>query len=379
MSAPLRQFLALTRDFFGWWFAELAGLLPRRWRELRTPREEIVLHVDAAGAVTGLETTHGFVAVVPPGELHGPAAAVIRERVRGQLRRHGLDRALDRGVLGLCFRLPADSALHCTITLPLAAETNLPEVVSTFRSEQVYLSHRIVERDAAARTLSVELTVVPRGVVDAALATGAALGLEPDRVDVAAPTSRLAAAVTAPGMPRRPLDGSGNLLAGAAPSAGAAIVLSPSAVLAAAAIVLVIVALAVPLVATHRQRAALATEFGAVKERVETAARLRQQVAALREDGGFLVAHRRNMPTVTRLIDETTRLLPDDTWLTELQIAGSEIQLAGLSGSASSLIGVLEQSGAFRDTSFRAPVMRDAETGRERFSIAAHIVAETAR
>ena len=79
------------------------------------------------------------------------------------------------------------------------------------------------------------------------------------------------------------------------------------------------------------------------------------------------------MPTVTELLDALTHLAPDDTWLTELQIAGTDIRLTGAAGSATALLGLIAQSPDFRNAAFRSPVVQDSRLGRERFDLGAQI------
>jgi general secretion pathway protein L len=70
------------------------------------------------------------------------------------------------------------------------------------------------------------------------------------------------------------------------------------------------------------------------------------------------------------LIDRLAAILPDNTYLDELDIEPGSIRLAGISTDVSSLIRLLEDDDAFRDVKFAAPVTRQ-EDGRDRFEITA--------
>ena len=70
---------------------------------------------------------------------------------------------------------------------------------------------------------------------------------------------------------------------------------------------------------------------------------------------------------------ELTRLLPGDTYLTDLEQRRGKITIAGRSGSASRLIALLAGDGRLRNPSFAAPVTRMAGSGVEVFSITAEI------
>jgi general secretion pathway protein L len=66
-----------------------------------------------------------------------------------------------------------------------------------------------------------------------------------------------------------------------------------------------------------------------------------------------------------------TRLLPDDTYLQQLDIKGNELTMRGLSGQASALIGLLEESAVFEDPHFLSPVTQ--QRGKELFHLGASI------
>lgn len=346
----LEQATGTASTFLRWWGGELAGMVPpavRRWAE----RGEglVVLPMAGSGAVALLEGTRGRqeLGAVPPGGLV-PLARAAGWR-GGPVR----------------LRLPADAALRLPMQLPLAAEANLAEVIgfeldqqTPFRPEQVRLSHRVAGRDAAAQRLSLELTLVPRPVVEAALAQVRALGIEPDGVEVARDgggTDRLAV----PG-----LEGEGGATR------------DPVAVgLAALAAVLALAVLAVPMLLAHREAESAKAAFEAVRRQSQATAGLAAEVARLEGEAAFLAGRKHAAPTVTELLLEVTRLLPDDAWLTGFEVADGQVRMAGLAASASGLVGLMEGSGLFRDTTFQAPIVQDPKTGRERFSLSARIVA----
>ena len=64
------------------------------------------------------------------------------------------------------------------------------------------------------------------------------------------------------------------------------------------------------------------------------------------------------------------RLIPDQAYVTRLQIRDGGIVLVGHADKASALIGVLERSPLFTSPRFQSPLTRDPRTGKERFQIA---------
>jgi general secretion pathway protein L len=140
------------------------------------------------------------------------------------------------------------------------------------------------------------------------------------------------------------------------------------------AIILAAAAIYVPIERARRTADDLAQKMASLRQSAIEAAALRKDIDALRKTDQFLLDRRRHLPTVSALLFETTHLLPDDTWLSDWRVSGPEIQLEGVTRSAAALIGLLEDSHAFKETTFLAPVTPDPATGEERFHIAAQIV-----
>jgi general secretion pathway protein L len=367
MAALVTRLFSVFRAFLRWWLGELAALVPARLRQRLTSTKHslvLVLGDGDASPVLCLRTGQELQALERL-ELQGEADP--RRKLIATLRDRGLLAAFNGGRLGLCVRIPPNRASRTIIELPIAAETNLDEVVfyeldrhTPFRPEHARFSHRILKRDVAAKRLDVELTVVPRPIVDDALAVAARLDLTPDRIDVATDASYLTA--------------SGNLLPaeGLAPTSRRVHLFSYA--LGGLAGLLAIVAIYIPIHAADRAAETARDELTAAKKGTAAAATLEKQIEDLRKEESFLVNRRRDAATVSKLLLETTRIMPDGTWLSEWQLAGNQVQLSGLTESASALVKLLEQSHTFQNTTFLSPVVQDPTAERERFHIAAQIV-----
>lgn len=85
-----------------------------------------------------------------------------------------------------------------------------------------------------------------------------------------------------------------------------------------------------------------------------------------------LQARKRAEPSAVMTLEALSKLLPDDTHLTELRIEDGKVQIVGLSGDAPALIQLIEQSRRFTRATFFAPTVRDPAGG-ETFHIEAHI------
>jgi general secretion pathway protein L len=357
------RFHALARAFFNWWFGELANFVPGSLRHrfgrlgqrgslvLALGPSEVALTHEQGGRVRRLA-------------LVDPASGGARQELAA---------ALGRGAFSwrkppVCLRLPAGGALRNIIAVPLAAETNIREVVSyeldrhtPFKVQDVHFAARLVGRDTSAQRLRVELTIISRAAVDAALTAARGLGFKPDRVEVgggdpAKPSSPL---VLEDEKPVTHHFGRGLNVA-----------------LAAAVLILAAVAVYLPYQTDEIRMARIETQLAEVKMKTAELKRVTGEIAALREDGTFLINRKRRAPNVSEILAAITTVMPDETWLVEFQLSAAELQLAGFSTSASDLIGFLEHTPIFRNTAFRSPVTQDPASQRERFHIAARVVSE---
>jgi general secretion pathway protein L len=79
------------------------------------------------------------------------------------------------------------------------------------------------------------------------------------------------------------------------------------------------------------------------------------------------------------LWEETTRVMPSHSWLTEFRLAETsgkregQVTMIGFSGAAPSLVGIIDGSRLFLDAALTSPVAFDTAEGRERFALQATV------
>jgi general secretion pathway protein L len=355
-SAKTRSF----RTFLQWWGAELRALLPRPLRRLLgLVRERWIVCLDDTHAevLRRLDAGEPAVAIA---RLDLAAPDAVSQRVLAHLQRVPPPQ--------LTLRLPAEAALRKTIALPEATLENLRGVLgfemdrhTPFKAADVYFDCRVLNVDSALRQVQVELTAVPRAVADRALQRLRAVGLNPQAVDADGGAAT---------------DHELNLLHGGEPKPPPQ--LGPQwveSLLALTVVALLTAVVALPLYRTHRENAALQAQVDAARGEAEVVNVRVREAEILAAQSRFFDDHRRAAPTALAILDELSRITPDDTWLSQFSLSGRELTLRGESVAATRLIGVYENSPMYGNVRFRAQVTQNRLTNRERFDIAAEIVA----
>lgn len=350
---------AAQSRFFAWWLAGLSCLVPGRLRRVLAPaldfirverqdRELVLSHVRPS-------TT------MPPAGLRLPLEADIEAQatLRQWLARRPRAR---RRVL---VRLDSDQGLSTSLRLPAAAEPELGRLIpfeidrrTPFSADRVYHGFSVQERHPGMQQIDVILTVVPREAVDAVLERLQRLGLQPSAVALGPETAE---------SPEIPIEVPA-LPAGNRPRRGALLL---NRALAALALVLLVAAAWSPAISQKRQLAALEREMQAARQASDRTQALREQLDRTAREAGYLAQKKRTLPPVIVMLEEITRLLPDDTWLQRLEYSAGALQIHGESATASALIAIVEGSTLLRQAEFRSPVVRVEASGRERFHIAA--------
>lgn len=359
MKAFLEQIATMISGFFRWWGGELAQLVPPRLRDvLRSKAGLLILDLSGSEITVTVQGTRssreiGRIAQAPTDAV-GQASTII-----GFVRKAPGDNAI-------VLRLPAESALHKTLNLPLAAAENLREVLAfemdrhtPFTAEQVYFDFAVTSRHGDTQRMEVDLVTVPRHVVNEGLVRAAGWGVTPDVVDI--------------GGAGFPSGGQINLLPDEDRQPEQKGVGRLSVFFAVIAVLLAFTAFKIPFDQRQRTAEDLHAAVALAKAEAGTTLELSKEVERLAASNRFLVEAKRNAPKVTEVIETLTRLLPDDTYLRQFKLKNREVRLSGHSAAASNLVGIIEDSPLFEKARFRSPVTQDARLGLERFNLSAEI------
>jgi general secretion pathway protein L len=347
-AAPLVRRLS---EFWAWWSAELVELLPRRVQDAIALRHQ-KLFLDTDGKTLrfrlGSWTDKRDALEIPLDAGHEAGGVLPRDAQQTIL------------------LMPADKVLTRPLTLPLAAEENLREVLAfemdqhtPFTAADVYYDHLVTGRDAARQELLVDLVYSPRKEVDAVLDALGDLGVEPDLVTARSRDgSNLRSINLRPQERRRDRRLNIHRL---------------NLALGVLCALLLVTAVSLPIVEKNRALAEVEAEIQAAATAAREGNEIRRNLENMAEASRFLIDKRQGEVLTVEIIDEISRILPDHTWVARLNLSDTELQLQGQSTDSASLIALVEASPLFENAQFRSPVVQVPGTDADRFHLSADL------
>ncbi|MGK9418327.1 type II secretion system protein GspL [Pseudomonas cedrina] len=264
--------------------------------------------------------------------------------------------------------LAPDAVLMQTLQLPPAAARNLSTVVgyeldrfTPFDPDQLYFVARQERRTPTH--LQVTLVAILRERLDQMLNECAALGLHPHAVDVdtSAGTPMGIDLLPVPLRPRQRPRGKG--LQRSLPWLCGALLIA-----------------AMLLWLDDRQRVLDAMQHSVREQKAQVAEvqTLRQQLLNTRGAAQYLIRRKAAQPPLAALLNELTACLPSDTWLDQLEVNdGADVSFSGQSAKASALITRIKACHSLENAQFEGVIQPDAQTGKDQFSLRAHLHQET--
>lgn len=345
------------RRFLDWWGGELVALLPARVRAwLAERRDEVCVRLEPGALL--LEPRRRGVRGEPVRVDLAQDSAEIARATRAVV-------VAGEELPDVVYCLAPGKLLRRTLVLPAAAEENLLQVLgfemdrqTPFTAAQVYYDARVRSRDAAAKTVQVELALVPRAVIEPELAALANAGLALDAVD------------------GTNVDGTRlgfNLLPADRRARRADFWLRLDLALGAVVVLLLGVVMAQSVANHEASVAALRAAADAQSAHAREVAASRTRLRDATEGANFLVRKKRSRPPVIDLILDVTRVLPNDSWLQRLSVTGEQVQLQGQAKEAASLIPILQRSTLIEGPALQGAITPDARTNKEQFLIQAKL------
>lgn len=344
------------------WLYDLAGLVPASL--VGAKGTQIILSQAARGMrvltiAEGKQTLLGtYGPKVPPQEIDELKAALAK-----------IDLASADAVL----RLSSAHVLQREMRLPKAARDVLEPVIANqmdeitpWRQAGSVFGYQVVDgsdKEAGdSDKLIVNVVATSRKIIDDALASAHALGLEPRIVEYL------------------PADG------------GASIVIQgtndPSRIRLAERIGRMLSSFVVLMTAVGgvglaimlwQQSTLVSLEEEAGQHRARLAAMTRRDAPSLKllRQSREIAAVKSSRPSMLITLEALSRALPDSAWLTNLEVRGDEVRIRGKAESAPELIAELEKLPYFENVQFSAPTTRAENDPQETFAITARMLPVT--
>jgi len=335
MSA-LQTGVQASGRFFSWWGQELAELVPARLRRWAAHEGTRTVFAAEDGRLVGYD------------------------EVRGKLVRHDETGLTSGGPAGV--RLPRTACLIRRIELPAAARGDFDKILqldlersTPFRHDKIYSDHFVEDGAARDGKVWVRQVVVKREVLDPFLHRLAANGT----------TAAFADCWDDTGQQGLPINLLRNQADGPASGRGR----FPILILCICAVLLSGSAVAIGLSKYESALAGLEAEAAAAKTKAFAARRsLSGLEASLTE-----IAELRRLKTaklpVIRVLDELTRLLPDNAWVSNLKIEGEALEVTIVAPTTGELLSSFSRSSLFSAADLTAPVTYDPAGQSERATV----------
>lgn len=339
----------------GWWSSELAAMMPATARRavgldrdilllcLSDGRLEVRRRGSSGERQLASMAWHDRDQADPAAMLRDPLAELDAQKVRVEL------------------VVDAELTLRRTLHVPRAAEAEIRGVLSfeierhtPFRDHEIYFDH-VIDREASNdATVTANLVIVPRRIVDPVIRGLRELGFDLDRV-VVSPAAGAAGdeTVTIPveGVVKRRHRGNNAIKLWATLT-----------------IVLAVAAATMPLIRLMSLSETLAVAVQQAEAEAETTRSLQDEVDRLSRGMNVIARAKAEASSPLAILQDLSHLLPDGTWVVQFSIVGDEVILEGRTDSSARLVGLLEASPLFESVKYLAPVTRDAREGLERFN-----------
>jgi general secretion pathway protein L len=345
--------------FSAWWRQELVAMLPKRFQSsLMIDAHRIVVEVDGPH-VTITEERHAG----PTGSYQRTSlfdgtldASRVFFRSRG--------RQLAQWV-PLVLRVPSSACLVRNVSVPAAALSRLPQVLALnlehatpFRGAEMYSAQFVPEGGDLGEAITVTHVAYKKVAASALLDALASAGLKLSWIEAVDESGELLPVRLVPAEQVWPLMPPGLRILTRV-SQGLAILLATGSVATAS-------------LAIWKSESTVALVERDVADLQKKAASIRQQLSVqekTKTDAASLRLRKLQGPLLVALMDELSRVTPDQAFIGEMQVTNDEVVIDGWAKAAADLVGLLTTSKYFADAAFVAPVTRDPARGAEHFRI----------
>lgn len=338
-------------DQIQWWLSELAGMLPRvNVPSMNSNSHELSIELDSREF--SLNWLNKEVVERTQNKFSANDAISSYQAITNQD---------DKLKVSSCdLRISSKLILQKEITLPLATEENLENVITyeidrytPFKKDDVYFNVKVIERDKKENKIHVVLSVIKRKLLDEVLEFSKASEISVGdiyRVDNGS---------------EEHINFVGFL--GDISQKGKSSTITKW--LWWLVVLLAICALVMPIAKNYWLGQKLNSELAVIESEVTEVRELLAQYKSVQKNVSLVEKLNVNNTKVIKLLNDLTKIIPDDTSLSRFALEEGVVRIQGVSEAASKLIPMLDASDDFGDVRFVAPVTQDGNSGKEKFTI----------
>jgi general secretion pathway protein L len=348
----------VLKEIFAWWAARMLECLPQRLRQFDIGSDSALIVAVADAAPSPLTV---MVSRIQRGSESLAGRFVLDDQGRSAIR--ALAGASKHRVVRL--RLPSACLLEQTLLLPLGTERDMASVlgfeidrVTPFAVEEILWQFAIEQRDRANGRLKVRLSLVPKAPWAPLLTALGDSGIIVTTVEVPRVGSNAC---------RIDLDRERSQRETSARRRRIALASLFGA--------MAVTAVLLPFVLQGLALQGLNQRIADLRPAVAKAEALRQQITNGATGIDVMAAEQARIGDSLAVLTAVTTALPDDTYLTSLSLQQGHLSLAGQSGAAAKLIGLLSDNGLIHNAAFDAPITRTDQSRADIFSIRADLTA----
>jgi len=369
--------------FWAWWTRELAPLVPAAPRA--AVRRKLLRPVLAFGQDTAVlwepRATDGTLAYVASARvpLQGDATAVQQA---GRAAIDGLPKvpwSAGPGAPKVVVALAPGQVLRKRLVLPAAVEPDLKQTLAydldrhtPFKPDELWFDAAVVGRDAQRGEIRVDWAAALRTTVAEAKKRAESFGatvaaVTPDAPGDEGPVTTGRSRLNLLPAAERPAVAWWRRWRVWAPLAACALV--------------ALVAIVLPIWQKRAYVIALTQTTEQARVQADAASALRNQLETATNDYNYVLGRKYGFPSSVQVLEDVTKLLPDDTWLTQLDVRSAkgskepkrELLLRGESANAGRLVTLLEDSKAFIEAAPRSPTTKIQPGPGEIFDVGAQV------
>jgi general secretion pathway protein L len=351
----------MTR-FWGWWVYELGLLLPNWLRDFfYAPPAQLFARLNNF-QITYSCFENGSEKILGSFYLHKEGKQLHDDFFKEQAQWVNATKIL---------LLNSKQVLKKRLDLPLAIQNNLEQVISyeldrytPFKPDQCYFTTQIVGKNKANNRLILELIFLSKQKFKLYCKELLDFGLVVDAV------------IHEDDHQRHTVNGYGqqyNLMPAEYRRNKAQNFKLVNHFLAGCFLLLTVIAIGLPFWFQHRTLVDLQQQVASVKHKAAEVDDIKAETIAMLQVEKKIVAQKRQAPVILNVVEQLSKLLPKDTWLRSFEYTSDKFLLQGLSASSSALIGLLEASPYFKQTTMVSPVTRDSQEKLDQFQLETYI------